>query len=96
MKSLTDALVLALKIFYKLHYPKTMGDSEFLQIYKLHYEVIKQSGGCIGNHSGLLAVQFLKMKMDVTVAADIAAHLEEASNKAKEDFLVSHFLWMLN
>ena len=33
-KSLPDALVMALKNFYKLYHPKTMGDSEFLRIYK--------------------------------------------------------------
>ena len=87
---------MALKNFYKLYHPKTMADSEFLCIYKSHYDVIKQSGGRVRNHPGMLAVQFLKMKVDVTITSEIADNLEEASELAKEEFLACHFLRMLN
>ena len=95
-KSIPDALVMALKNFYKLYHPKTMADSEFLRIYKFHYDVIKQLGGRIGNHPGMLAIQFLKMKVDMTIASEIADNLEEASELAEEEFLACHFLRMLN
>ena len=51
-KSLPDALVCALRNFYRYQQPKSMSDEEFLRKYKSFYEVITQSGGKSRHASG--------------------------------------------
>ena len=65
-------------------------------MYKSHYEVIKQSGGRVGYHPGILAVQFSKMKIDMTDSNQVGANLEKAADLAEEEFLACHFLGHLN
>ena len=95
-KSLPDALACAMKTFYRFTQTKTMADEEFLRRYKSNYEVIKQSGGAIGAHTGLIAAQIIKLKIDLTDTAAVGAVLEAVSNTAEEEYMACHLLRQMN
>ena len=66
-------------------------------MYKSHYKLIKQSGGRVGGyHPGMLVMQFVKMKVDLTDSEQVGANLEKAMDLAEEEFLACHFLRQMN
>ena len=66
-KSLHDALISATDALAKFHQPETMRDKVFLEKYKSHYEVLKQSGGRLGGHPAMILFNLRKMGIDPRV-----------------------------